>query len=200
MIKELLFASTNTGKYNEVSKYAEPCGIVILSPEEVKVSKSLHPPPVVVEDAGSYLGNARLKAIAYSDWASMPALADDSGLEVAALNNEPGLYTARYAGSDCTPADNRNKMLKAMANESMRAARFCCSLSVVEGDRILCESTGELFGEISSEQNGEGGFGYDPIFIPTGYEQTLAELKALGSDIETHRIQALRKLFELLSV
>ncbi len=186
-----VIASSNAGKCVEVGEQAEDFGMVAVSASEIAQELGLAAPPDVVEDADTYVGNAALKAIAYASWCNLPTLADDSGLEVDALSGEPGLYTARYAGPGCTPADNIEKLLKNLSGEKNRKARFCCSLSFSFKESVELEVTSYLEGQIAEAPFGDGGFGYDPVFIPEGYTETLAELKAKRIPVQTHRVKAL---------
>ena len=126
-------------------------------------------------------------------------MADDSGLEVEALNNMPGVETANYAGKAAGSEANIKKLLVALNNEKNRRARFVCFLLLKNNENEYIDSIGYLNGKISESPSGSGGFGYDPIFIPDGYSESLSSLKAQNIEIETHRVIALKKLFLKLS-
>lgn len=153
--------------------------------------------PEVVEDADTFAGNARKKAsetaIALGAW----VLADDSGLAVDALGGAPGVYSARYAGEPCDDAANCRKLLEALADvpEDRRGAAFRCALAVADPDgRIRLESEGAVRGRIVRELRGEGGFGYDPMFLIPEYHKTFGELSALVKHQLSHRSRAFAHL------
>ncbi|HLS29178.1 MAG TPA: RdgB/HAM1 family non-canonical purine NTP pyrophosphatase, partial [Opitutales bacterium] len=156
--------------------------------------------PEVDENAETFSGNALLKAralrpqVAPSDW----ILADDSGLEVDALDGAPGLHSARFAGPAATDAENRAKLLKHLDRfpPSKRGACFVCVLALLGPDHIEKTFEGICSGRIIDKERGEGGFGYDPIFVPDGLDKTFAEISAEEKDRLSHRGVALRKLFE----
>lgn len=200
MGSSILFASGNKGKLAEVRAAAARYNISVLSPEEFQAEKKLSPPPDVEERGNTFLENAELKAKAYSKWAGgrIPVLADDSGLEVEALNGAPGIHTARYAGEKATSAENIAKLLSALRESKERKARFFCALYLErEGEEgVLIEE--ELRGSIAEKGEGSGGFGYDPVFIPEGRSQTLSQIKERETDFPTHRTKALSALFGIL--
>jgi XTP/dITP diphosphohydrolase len=146
--------------------------------------------PEVVEDAPTLEGNARKKALSLHEHAGLPALADDTGLEVEALDGRPGVYTARYAGPDATPADNRALMLKELATVTNRAARFRTVIAFAEAGEVLYFE-GCCDGRILEYERGEGGFGYDAIFVPDGLDLTFAELDKTPKNAISHRGRAL---------
>jgi len=150
--------------------------------------------PDVVEDADTLVGNARLKAHAIMAATQMPALADDTGLFVDSLDGEPGVHTARYAGSSATDADNRSKLLRELAGTS-RAARFVtvALLCFPDGREIVAEGVCE--GSIADSERGERGFGYDPLFIARdGDGRTFAEMTIEEKHVLSHRGRAFRAL------
>lgn len=191
--RRILFASANQGKIHEVKSAAAALGITVIGADEL--TAGFGPAPEVTEDGASYLENARLKAGSYLRWSGECALADDSGLEVAALGGAPGLHTARFAGQGCSAADNRAKLLSVLSGTADRRARFVCVLCLLFPDGTELSVEAALTGTISTSQRGTGGFGYDPVFEVDGYGgRTLAELKQQGVPVETHRILALGKL------
>lgn len=196
-INSLLFASTNSGKFVEVKEVLAPIGIKVVNPTSLKLKST---PPKVVEDGQSYLENATLKAEAYLKWSNHNCLADDAGLEVEALKGGPGIYSARYAGEEASSLSNNLKLLHALRDAENRTARFVCVLMYIalSGERISTQ--GEIEGTIAKEMSGCGGFGYDCLFIPRGYKETLADLKSNKIEFQTHRICALNKLLKLLAV
>jgi len=186
-MKEFVFATGNKGKLAEMSALAKKYGVIVHAPNEFQGT-----PPEVEEIGTTYEENAALKAEAFFKWTGIPAIADDTGLEVEALNGGPGLYSARYAGDPCTPQENRTKMLAEMAQVQNRRAEFKSVICLYssEGAKYFY---GSLKGEITREEIGDGGFGFDPIFKVDGYDKTLAQLKGAGVEIKTHRIEALEK-------
>ena len=156
--------------------------------------------PEVVEDADTLVGNARLKAHAIMAATQMPALADDTGLFVDSLDGEPGVHTARYAGSSATDADNRSKLLRELAGKS-RAARFVtvALLCFPDGREIVAEGVCE--GSIADSERGERGFGYDPLFIARdGDGRTFAEMTIEEKHVLSHRGKAFREMARLLAI
>lgn len=157
--------------------------------------------PHVVEDSGTFFGNARLKATALRGLVPADAfvLADDSGLCVDALGGAPGVETAYYAGPKATAAQNRAKLLGALAGipAEKRGAHFACLLLLLPpngGNELVFEA--KCFGKIAFAEAGLGGFGYDPIFVPDGFEKTFAELPGATKDKLSHRGNAFAKLAE----
>ncbi len=156
----------------------------------------------VVEDGDTLEDNALLKARALVSATGVAAIADDTGLFVDALNGEPGVYSARYAGENATYADNVNKMLAAMQNvdDAQRTARFRTVAAVAYPDDSWFVVDGELSGTIARVARGINGFGYDPIFVPDdAHGRTLAELTAEQKHALSHRGNAFRALFEALA-
>lgn len=184
-------ASANPDKVVEIE--AILAGVVDLVPRPPHV-------PDVVEDADSLEGNARLKAIAISDATDLPAMADDTGLEVVALNGEPGVQTARFAGEGCTSADNRAKLLAELDGVTDRRAAFrtCALVRWPDGREVAVEGVCE--GSIAGDERGTGGFGYDAVFVPIeGDGRTFAEMGADEKHAISHRGRAFERLLEVLS-
>jgi XTP/dITP diphosphohydrolase len=156
--------------------------------------------PDVIEDGATYRENALKKARSAADFTGKPALADDTGLEVDALDGRPGLYAARFAGEGCTFQDNIAKLLRLLEGvpAERRGARFVCVLAfVVSGGRELVVE-GELRGRITEAQSGVSGFGYDPVFFVSEAGKTLAELSFEEKNRISHRRRALDKAREFL--
>jgi XTP/dITP diphosphohydrolase len=152
----------------------------------------------VVEDADTLVGNARLKAVAVCNATGLPALADDTGLEVDALNGAPGVRTARFAGEQATDADNRAKMLRELSGKT-RSCRFrtVALLRFPDGREVIAEGICE--GTIADSENGERGFGYDPLFIARdGDGRTFAQMTVDEKHELSHRGKAFRALSQLL--
>ena len=186
-INEILVASHNAGKVKEIKELLSPLGIKVYSASE----KNL---PDVDETGTTFQENALLKAQSAAQHTGLPALADDSGLCVEALNGRPGVYTARYGGYE--------KLLLNMKNipQNQRKASFHCTLA------LCIPHTGPVFfegistGMISLVPQGNDGFGYDPIFIPSGDTRTYAEMTANEKHQTSHRAEALSKLIAFLQI
>jgi XTP/dITP diphosphohydrolase len=155
----------------------------------------------VIEDGATFAENARLKAVAISRQVPGLVLADDSGLEVDSLGGAPGIYSARYAGKGATDKMNRRKLLEEMARRprgSSRAARFRCVLALARGGEVLATFEGTAEGRIIGVGRGEGGFGYDALFQPNGFEKTFAELLSAEKNAISHRASAVTQLRSFL--
>lgn len=188
-----IIATNNAKKLLELSRILNPLGIRALSAKEAGVSLG------EVEETGeTFEENARLKARAALDKTGMPALADDSGLMVDALNGEPGVYSARYGGEGATDAQKNEKLLKNMENvpKGKRTARFVSAICCLFPDGREIMVRGECEGSIAYAPRGEGGFGYDPVFLVG--ERSYAQLTPEEKDAISHRGRALRKLSEEL--
>ena len=153
--------------------------------------------PPAEETGDTFVENATIKALAAS--AAMPSaliLADDSGIEVDALAGRPGVRSARFAGEDATDADNRRKLLDELAaigaRGKERSGRFRCVLVVARASRVLATFDGAVEGIVTNEEKGEGGFGYDPLFIPEGYCETFGQLPASVKNGHSHRARAMQ--------
>ena len=156
--------------------------------------------PDVVEDADTLQGNARLKAVAICDATRLPAVADDTGLEVLALDGAPGVYSARWAGEGCSYADNRNKLLAELGDETDRRAVFRTSVLVRWPDGRELAVDGVCPGTIAAVERGERGFGYDAVFIPDeGDDRSFAEMADAEKHAISHRGRAFRNLLTALS-
>lgn len=185
-------ASANPGKVAEIAALLG--SVVELLPRPAGV-------PEVVEDADSLVGNARLKAAALCAATGLPAISDDTGLEVDALDGEPGVFSARFAGDGCTDADNRAKLLRVLAGVAgpQRTARFRTVAMVVwpGGEELAVEGLCE--GHIAEAERGERGFGYDKLFVPAGLDgRTFGEMSESAKNDISHRGRALRALVESL--
>ncbi|MBA2269378.1 MAG: RdgB/HAM1 family non-canonical purine NTP pyrophosphatase [Chthoniobacterales bacterium] len=195
VVVDLFVATRNAHKTAEFAQ--------ILGPEFVVRDLRTIPEAVPVEETGStFEENAILKALAAAAIVPGVVVADDSGLEVDALNGAPGVYSARYAGSGAPDVENVNKLLRDLAvverTKPERMARFCCALAVARGGEVLASFTATSEGHISHAPAGVSGFGYDPVFVPQGYTRTFAEL---GPDVKnclSHRAKAIAQLREYL--
>lgn len=194
---KVVIASENPGKIAEITSILESADIELVArPKWI---------PEVLEDAPDLVGNARLKAVAISDATGEVALADDTGLEVDALGGLPGVHSARYAGIDAGSTENTAKLLAELervgANSpSQRAARFRTVMLVVhpDGTEVIAEGTVE--GVIAPSPRGDGGFGYDPVFVPSEADgRTFAEMAADEKHAISHRGRALRELVKKLN-
>lgn len=195
-MKTLVIATGNLDKVAEITSILKDLKLKILSKDEVGLSKL-----DVVEDAETLKGNATLKAKAILENCDADiVLADDTGLYVDALSGLPGVHTARYAGEHASYADNRVKLLKDMEgiDEDKRAARFMTSIVVLDREDNEYEALGVCEGKISISERGDLGFGYDPIFIPKGYDKTFAEIDTDTKNKISHRALALEQLKALL--
>ena len=149
--------------------------------------------PDVVEDRETLEENARKKAVEIARATGCWAMADDSGLEVDALDGAPGVYSARYAGEHCSYADNNVKLLAELAGRENRTARFRTVMALSDPEGNAQTVSGECRGRIIDEQRGTNGFGYDPLFVPDGYTKTFAEIPAELKNRISHRANALRE-------
>jgi len=157
--------------------------------------------PDVIEDAGTLVGNARLKADAICAATGLPALADDTGLFVDALGGEPGVETAYFAGPEANAERNVAKMLRALEGQANRSALFVtvALLRFADGSEIVAQ--GEVLGVIATQRMGSSGFGYDPIFVPNdGAGRAFAEMTADEKATMSHRAKAMRSLAQMLGV
>jgi len=190
MAKPLLIGSGNRDKAAELERLLHG------SPWEVKTLLDFPALPEPEETETTFEGNALLKARYYSKALGVACVADDSGIEVAALGGAPGVYSARYAGEDCTYDDNNRKLLAALNDvpAAKRRARFVCCAAFVDLDGAEHVEFGTVEGIIAPAPRGSNGFGYDPIFIPSGFEQTFGELNALVKSSVSHRGEAFGKM------
>lgn len=196
-MKTIVLATGNAHKAEEFNRLAAAFSL----PEIRFVSAKEALPegmPHVVEDSGTFVGNARLKALALRE--RVPAdcfvLADDSGLCVDALGGAPGVETAYYAGPRATAEENRGKLLAALNGvpAEKRGAHFVCLLLLIAPDGAETVFEGKCFGGIAEKEAGTGGFGYDPIFTPRGFDRTFAELDGATKDRLSHRGNAFAAL------
>lgn len=188
---ELVFATNNQHKLREVIQLL-PDTIKVLSLRDIGCTEE------IPETAATLAGNAILKADYVTQRYGYDCFADDTGLEVNALDGAPGVYSARYAGEECTPEDNIQKLLAALKNTNDKSARFCTVIALnLKGKQYLFE--GICPGEILKEKHGQGGFGYDPIFKPLGYSTSFAEMTLAEKGQISHRGKAVAKLAEFLA-
>ncbi|GGC93156.1 non-canonical purine NTP pyrophosphatase [Thalassobacillus devorans] len=194
-MKELIVATKNNGKVKEFREMFKIYGIEL---------KSLHDLPDwsgdIVEDGATFEENAAIKAEAISKAYDVPVLADDSGLEVDALQGRPGVYSARYAGEEKNDQKNLEKVLKELEETgySERTARFVCCIAIIQPGKEAIIKRGTCEGKIAKKPEGSHGFGYDPIFVPDGYDQTMAQLTADEKNAISHRRNAIDKVEQWL--
>jgi len=188
---ELVFASNNKHKIREISDLLDD-NFKILGLSDVNITED------IPEDAETLAENALFKAKYVHDRTGMNVFADDTGLEVDALGGAPGVYSARYSGEGRSFDDNITKLLGEMEGAENRFARFRTVIALIlDGSEYLFEGTVE--GEITKERRGNGGFGYDPVFLAEGYDLTFAEIPLSEKNKISHRARAMRKLLEFLT-
>jgi len=183
---KILIASNNSHKINEIKQIVAE---KISTPIEFISPKSLNLTIDPEETGKTFAENAEIKAIAFYKAAKIPVIADDSGLEVGALNGLPGVNSARFAEAH-NDAANRKKLLKLLENSENRSARFYTVITFYDGEKVLFFD-GECKGEIIREEKGNAGFGYDPIFVPLGGTKTFAELSEKEKNKISHRYNAI---------
>lgn len=189
----LVLGTRNSGKVEELRSLLADLPIELVS------AAALDDPPDVNEDADTLAGNAEKKAKAFHEHTGLPALADDTGLEVAALDGRPGVHTARFAGPDATPEDNKNRLLEVLDGVEDRRARFRTVVALIDEAGDVRTFEGICPGTITTEPRGVGGFGYDPLFLPEGRDQTFAEMAPAAKNEISHRRNALDALRQFLS-
>lgn len=188
---KIVFATGNKGKLREAQEILGP-DFEIVTPRELGITGD-------IPETGETIEENSLQKVNYiRERTGLDCFADDTGLEVEALDGAPGVYSARYAGPGCTFDDNNNKLLHALEGQKNRRACFRCVVTLLLGDRKLCFE-GRMDGRIAENKAGCGGFGYDPVFIPDAYpDKTVAEL---GEDVKnsiSHRGQAVRAMAKWL--
>lgn len=189
---EIIFASHNSGKIKEITEILTPFGIKVISAADVNL-------PDVEETGATFEENAALKALTIAKIMQKPCLADDSGLCVTALNGRPGVYSARYA-----PNRDFNKAMDMLLTEIRqsgnpdRSAYFACVIALGFPDGNYRHFEGRVDGYIAENKQGQGGFGFDPVFVPQGYEKTFAELGAEVKNKISHRGRAMAKFVQYL--
>lgn len=192
-MSQIVLASGNQGKLREFTQLLAPLSIEILTQSELGVSEA-------AETGLSFIENAILKARNACAQTGLPAIADDSGIEVDALHGAPGIYSSRYAGEQASDADNIEALLKALNGvpESERNARFQCVVVYMRHAKdptpLICQGT--WHGQILSEAAGDGGFGYDPVFFVPETDCSAAELSSQQKHAISHRGQAMRSFIE----
>ena len=190
---KLLIASNNPGKVKEISLLLSPYNIEIVSVADFNIEEP-------EETEVTFSGNARLKAEYYGKLLNLPALADDSGLSIEALDGFPGVYTARLVGKGETYKDAFRKVKEKLLLKNLEssAAYFTCSLAVWYPDNSLVDFEGRVDGVVSFPPRGEHGFAFDPVFTPNGYNQTFGEMTQVEKEKISHRSIAFKKLVSSL--
>lgn len=206
---KIVFASGNKGKMAELRYLLEPCGIEIISQSDLGVTGA-------VEDGKTFIENAILKARHVARYTDLPVLADDSGIMVEALGGAPGIYSARYAGPECSSADNILKVIAELKEKNLTSspARFCCALAFFQhgpndqtpeiftgfwdGD-VIVEPRGHSSDDYINNPAGLNGFGYDPIFLDPKSNKTAAEIGGFAKQSYSHRVKAIQKLIGYLN-
>jgi XTP/dITP diphosphohydrolase len=189
----IVVATRNQGKLLEFRRLLLPLKSQILCLSDLSINEEIE------ETGQTFAENAHIKAIGYSRLTRFPVLADDSGLEVAALGGRPGIHSARYAGAGASDSDRVQKLLEELARSGGgREARFVCTLALAREGVLLHESQGQCSGIIAGEPQGASGFGYDPVFFFPNLGKTFAQLSEAEKNQHSHRAQAVAALLKQL--
>lgn len=189
--KVIVAATGNAHKLAEIEAITAQFGLKVITKAQAGAGD------LDVEETGTtFEENSLLKAEAIMKATGLPAIADDSGLETDALNGAPGVYSARFSGEDATDASNNEKLLQMMADvpDAERGARFVSVVTLCYPDGTVLAARGECPGTILRELRGDGGFGYDPLFLPEGFDRTYAQITAEEKNSISHRARALEGL------
>lgn len=192
---KVVLATRNAGKVREIADILAPHGVEVISLSEFPELGE------IIEDGDTFRENAMLKATTVAGHTGLIALADDSGLEVDALDGAPGIYSSRFAGEEKNDRANNLKLLELLSDfpAEQRTARFQCVVAIAEPDGWVHIAEGSCEGLIINEPRGEGGFGYDPLFYVPDYEKTFAELDPAIKNKISHRAKALEGAVDILS-
>jgi len=193
---KIVIATSNKNKVVEIKdKFSSISDIEIISLSDYENI------PEIVEDADNFKGNALKKAEIIRDFTGEISLADDSGLEIDALNGEPGVYSARYGNENFSDIDRYNLVLEKMrgVDETKRTARFICAIAMAFPDGREFVTEGKCEGTISTEPSGSGGFGYDPVFYIPELKSTMAEISLSEKNKISHRAKALESAYKIFS-
>ena len=192
---EILLATNNKHKLEEVRQILSPHGIIVYGISDLNLD--YHEP---IEDGKTYKDNALIKAYALKEFTDLPIIADDSGLEIEAIDNKPGLYSSRFASEMGGYEKAFSFIIEKVKEKNNSKARFICDIILVntEDNPLLFEGIAE--GNIALEAKGIDGFGYDPIFVPNGYRESFAEIKREEKNAISHRGRALKKLLTYLRI
>jgi len=187
-----VLATANPGKIKEMRDILSRFGIEAVTRDDLDIK-------IDVEETGkTFFANAKLKADAICLASNLPAIADDSGLVVDALDGRPGVYSSSFGGENLSAQQRCMFLLNEMNNAEQRGAKFVCNIICVYPDGKFLTATGECNGTISTEPKGSNGFGYDPVFVPDGYNKTMAELSSKEKNAISHRGKALTEFKALL--
>ena len=193
-MQELLVATRNSGKVREIKE--------VLGPLHFKVTSLLDYPdmPTIEEDGNSFAENALKKAATIALYTKKLTMGEDSGLEVKALGNKPGIHSARFSGEGATDEKNNSKLLRSLARVPLkkRLARYRCYIAVVDRKKLIGVVNGSCSGVITTKRLGKNGFGYDPLFLIPRYAKTFGELAPSVKSKISHRARALKKFRELI--
>lgn len=192
----IIAASRNQKKIKEMEAITKAFGMKIISRDDAGL-----PTTEIEEDGDTFEANSHKKAYEIMKLSGCPTIADDSGLMVDYLDGAPGVYSARFAGDDCDDYANNQKLLALMKDvpEEKRGAKFVSVITLIFPDGRTLVARGETEGTLLDEERGDGGFGYDPLFVPLGFDRTYSELTAEQKNQISHRGKALLKLKELLT-
>lgn len=189
---ELIFATKNINKSSELKEILHGTNYKVLDLNDLGFNGE-------IDESGSTIhDNAKIKAFYLYEKTQKPSLSEDTGLEVDELDGEPGVYSARYAGLQRSDADNVNKLLEKMKQVSDRSAQFRTVIALATSENVFYFE-GIVRGKIAESPMGHGGFGYDPVFIPEGYDKTFGELSKEIKNKISHRAKAVEKLIEFLT-
>lgn len=190
---KILIATNNKHKIKEITEIFADTGYEIVCPDDINLKVD------VIENGTTFAENSYKKANAFCRATGIVSIADDSGLQVRCLDNAPGVYSARYGGEGLDDADRTELLLKNMQGKTDRYAEFVCAISVVFPNGRLIKAQGKCEGEIALSPSTRVGFGYDPVFIPKGYDKTFAELSSDVKNSVSHRGNALKQLKQKLA-
>ena len=192
---EIILATNNKHKLKEVREILSPHKITVYGLNDLNLK-----PEEAIENADTYFGNALIKAKEVQKLTTMPIIADDSGLEIEAMDNKPGLHSARFA-SECGGHDKAiRQILEYLKDKDNRKARFICDIVLLNEDKEPLLFEGIVPGHIATQAYGEGGFGYDPIFVADELNKTYAEMNDEEKNKVSHRGKALKKLLTYLRI
>lgn len=189
---KVLAATNNAHKVEEFKNLLSFIKLDIVQPKDFDNF------PEIIESGDTFEENASIKALEASKFAQLPAFADDSGLVVEALDGRPGIYSARYVRENATDAERMAKLLEELEDEANRKAKFVCVIAIAINGKVIKTFRGEVEGTIAFEPHGDNGFGYDPIFIPRGYDQSFAQLDSEVKDSISHRANAMKAVKEFI--
>lgn len=192
---EIVLATNNKHKLQEVREILSPHGIVVYSPSDLNMDV-----PEPIEDGNNYYENALIKAKNLAKYTIFPVIADDSGLEVEAMDNKPGLLSARFAKESGGHDKAIETILNNLKDKDNRKARFVCDIVLMNVDKNPLKFEGIVEGEIAIKPEGDNGFGYDPVFIPDATKKCYSLMTKQEKNTESHRAKALKKLITYLRI